>query len=160
MRTLRHGFILLVFACLIILLSTPASGKIVIDMPFLGPQELPVSIPFLENVSIGSSTRAPTAYLNDGWEIRDSDLIVERGQVLSMKNYTLLFNCSANGQYKIDVLDGGTLLIENCTITSCEGASPYLFRIQAGGRLAMKNSSLSHCGFRSNRIPTPAWRGT
>jgi len=102
MRTRRHGFILLVLACLLILLSAPATGKIIIDMPFLGPQQLPVDIPFLENVSIGSSTFAPTDHLNDGWEIRDSDLVVGSGQVLSMKDYTLLFNCSADGQYKID----------------------------------------------------------
>ncbi len=147
MRTHRHGFILPVLACLLILLSASAAGKLVIDMPFLGQQQLPVDIPFLENVSIGSSTYAPTEYLGGGWEIRDSDLIVQEGHVLSIKDYTLLFNCSADGQYKIDVRDGGALLIENCTIASLDGASPYLFQVQPGGRLHMKNSRLSHCGF-------------
>jgi len=53
MRTRRHGFILLVLACLLILLSAPATGKIIIDMPFLGPQQLPVDIPFLETSRSG-----------------------------------------------------------------------------------------------------------
>jgi hypothetical protein len=138
-----------VVTCLLILLSAPASGKIVIDMPFFGPQQLPVDIPFLENVSIGSSTPASAEYLGGGWEIRNGDFTVGAGHVLSMRDYALLFNCSSDGQYKINVLDGGTLLIENCTITSLDGTSPYLFQIQPGGRLVMKNSSLSHCGFNS-----------
>lgn len=156
MRTYRHGFILIVVTCLLILLSAPASGKIVIDMPFFGPQQLPVDIPFLENVSIGSSTSAPEEYLEGGWEIRDSDLIVGPGHVLSMRDYTLLFNCSVDGQYKIDVQDGGTLLIENCTITALGDTRPYLFQVQPGGRIEMKNSRLSHCGYNG---PDPLSKG-
>lgn len=151
MRAHRHGFILLVSACLLILLSLPASSKIVIDLPFVGPQQLPVSIPFLENVSTGPDQRTPTEYRSDGWEICDSDLVVEKGHVLSMMNYTLLFNCSRDGQYKIDVRDDGTLLIENCTIVSREGTGAYLFQVQKGGLLVMKNSSLRHCGFNGPR---------
>jgi parallel beta-helix repeat protein len=157
---MRNDLILIALFCLLLLLMLPAaSGKIMIDLPLLPRQQLPIDIPFLENISVGGMASSYNDDLHDGTGVLYGDLIVGKGRVVSLKNYSLFFHCYYDGQYKIDVRNGGILMIDNSSISSPNGA--FLFQVEKGGMLSLKNSSLSGCGFSSPDIRSNGlWLGS
>lgn len=78
----------------------------------------------------------------------EGNLTVEANGNLTLDNVTLIFNCTSDGQYHIEIKDGGELHIcDNSTITRGDKYENYLFWVQEGAKLTMENSSLSHCGY-------------
>lgn len=77
----------------------------------------------------------------------DGDLIINTTGNLTLYNVTLLMNCSFDGQYHIEVREGGRLYIYNSRLASANGTSHYTFYVQAGATFVMKASELTDCGY-------------
>ncbi len=80
----------------------------------------------------------------------DHDLDIDRGTSISMDNVTLVMNGTRNGSLKIEVLDGGSLFLNNSSIISKGQA--YNVYIYNNGTFGMKNSKLQGCGYKGPDI--------
>ena len=77
------------------------------------------------------------------------NLIIEHGGNLTLKNCKLYLNCSYDGEWGIRVRSGGALnVIDESLIASYDGVHYFYFHVH--GRLVMKNSLLSRCGYSSS----------
>jgi hypothetical protein len=148
-----------------------------------------VFIPFDELSFLGNvSAAAPpaiedaTTFWNDNWTVNsdatyrnqtiilNGNLTVTNGNTLTLINTTIMMNCTqSNGQYHIDVLNGGTLEIfdydlDNITTSDAslitdspydvdDGSGTdyaYNFSVNWGGMLEVRNSSIRDCGWSSS----------
>ena len=86
------------------------------------------------------------------------NLTIENGGNLTLKNMTLILNCTFDGEFHIEVLDGGIMNIldldmdhltdfDTSKITSIDTKYEYNFWVRDGSRFEMKNSNLSECGY-------------
>ncbi|MCK5560298.1 MAG: right-handed parallel beta-helix repeat-containing protein, partial [Thermoplasmata archaeon] len=122
---------------------------------------------------------AYTQYIDGDWTITNTqsytdeiivltgNLTIESGGALTLKNVTLMMNCTTiDGQYKLEVLNGGTLEIADkdndpATIDDISNItdSPfdsdnntgydfeYCIRIEGGASFSLKNSLVREAGF-------------
>jgi len=85
--------------------------------------------------------------------ILDGNLIVTSGGNLTLENVTILFNCSSNGQYRLEVMDGGQLHIsdENGTpsVIASNTENAYKFWIQDGATADISGTVITGCGYSS-----------
>lgn len=82
--------------------------------------------------------------------IIDNDLKVDHGTSISMNNVTMVMNSTRNGSLKIEVMDGGSLFLNNSSIISKGQA--YNIYIYNNGTFGMKNSVLQGCGYQGPDI--------
>jgi len=83
--------------------------------------------------------------------VLNGNLTVEPGGSLTLINCTLLLNCTHAGECWIIVEEGGTLeVLGGSTITSYDPDHEFYFLVL--GRLIMRDSTLSECGFNSNYV--------
>ena len=88
----------------------------------------------------------------------NGNLTIEDGGILTLKYVTLIMNCSEDGEFGIEVKNGGKLFIydyddnpetkndmSNITVNNTE--FEYKFLVNAGAEFEMKNSELSECGY-------------
>ncbi len=145
-----------------------------------------------ENFS-GKGTRSvtypqPTVYINGDWNVttdtvRSNETIVLSGNLtvsnnasLTFKNVTLIMNCTASAQWKIDIRNGSTFRIldldgDNTTtadasvLNSSDPSYNFLFLIREQANFEMRNSEIHNCGggyiaWQWNPLaPTGAWYG-
>jgi parallel beta-helix repeat protein len=127
-----------------------------------------VGIALAEHTQVIETTNI--TYINGDWLINDSqnrtnetivltgNLLVMFGGNLTFRNVTLLMNCTSDGQYQIEVQNGGTLSIldfDNDNITSMDTSNiiaynsnfEYKFRVRTGANFTMRNSELHECGY-------------
>jgi len=127
-----------------------------------------------ENITCGSFTGDDANPPSTGnWIVDSSDNIVtnetivlngnlriNNGGSLIFKNVTLLMNCTFNGTYNINVLDGGLFHImdydnnpntksDSSIITSAtpDGRHRFYLHVLDGAEFNMKNSELHECGY-------------
>lgn len=113
---------------------------------------------------IKAGASSPGDWIVNTTETRSDEMIVLNGNLsiqyggnLSLHNVTLLMNCSFDGQYHIEVQDGGELHILNgSNITAVNHNYQYCFWIRNGSMFEMKNSELHYCGY---GIPGEVWDG-
>jgi parallel beta-helix repeat protein len=109
-------------------------------------------------------------YINGDWLINDSqnrtnetivltgNLVVGFGGNLTFRNVTLMMNCTSDGQYQIEVQNGGTMNTldlddDNTTTTDASNITAnnsnyeYKFRVRTGANFTMRNSELHECGY-------------
>ncbi|MCX6666372.1 MAG: hypothetical protein NT038_10030 [Euryarchaeota archaeon] len=90
--------------------------------------------------------------------ILTGNLLIENGGSLTLTNVTLQINCINNGQYRIEVEQGGLFSIfdydqdrstmnDASKITSTNSLYHYRFLVDNGSTLMMKNSELHACGY-------------
>ena len=90
----------------------------------------------------------------------NGNLIIEEGASLTLKNVTVILNCTNDGEYKILVNGGGSFSIldldnnqltkfDKSNITSKNPDYEYKFLVEKGAEFVMKNSELSECGYES-----------
>ena len=82
--------------------------------------------------------------------------IAENGK-LNFENVTFSMNCSFNGEYFIEVMDGGEFMIMDtddnpsttfdASLINSDNANNFMFYVRDRGVLLMKNSELNDCGF-------------
>ena len=142
-----------------LLLSTIAFSALVTGNRADSPS--PESIPTLETTA---------TIINGDWnvtgnQVNESEVIILTGNLtiefggnLTFKNVTLMMNSSVDGEYHIEVQQGGTFTIldldnDNTTtddgsnITANNTAFEYNFWVRPGSNLTMRNSELHECGF-------------
>ena len=97
--------------------------------------------------------------LRENQEIRlKGNIIIENGGNLTFKNVTLKINCSSDGEFKIEVQNGGSLYIydndnnkettyDASVITAYSTSKEYLFYVNDEAKMIMKNSELHECGY-------------
>lgn len=87
-----------------------------------------------------------TTSVNDKTIILNGNLTVKNNGNLALDNITLLMNCTYDGEYYIEVQDGGSLYIYNSNITAVNTSCHYLFWVRNNSKFEMKNSELHECG--------------
>lgn len=92
----------------------------------------------VDNIAVNSSE---TIYL-------DGNLIIGETGNLTLDNVTLIFNCTSDGEYHIEIENGGELYICNNSTITANTKSPYLFWVRDGAKLTMENSNLRYCGYK------------
>ena len=86
------------------------------------------------------------------------NLIIENSGNLTLKNVTLVMNCSKDGEFGIEVKDSGifnildydnnpTTKYDRSNITSINSEYEFGFFINTSAEFIMKNSELSECGY-------------
>jgi parallel beta-helix repeat protein len=85
--------------------------------------------------------------------VLDGNLIVTSGGNLTLENVTILFNCSSNGQYRLEVMNGGLLHVSDINGTPSAIASnttyAYKFWIQNGASADIYDTIITDCGYDS-----------
>ena len=88
----------------------------------------------------------------------NGNLIIENNGSLTLRNVTLIINCTSDWQYYIDVKTGGKFYVTDLDndketvedvsiITSGNINFEYRFNIRTGATFDMRNSELSECGY-------------
>jgi len=80
----------------------------------------------------------------------EGNLTIEVNGNLTLDNVTLIFNCVSDGQYHIEIKNGGELHIRNNSAITRGYKYNYLFWVRAGAKLTMENSSLRQCGYKGD----------
>ena len=88
-----------------------------------------------------------TTYVDDKTIVLNGNLIIKNNGNLTLNNITLLINCTYDGEYYIEVQDGGSLYIYNSNITAVNISCHYLFWVRNRSNFEMKNSELHECGY-------------
>ena len=84
--------------------------------------------------------------------ILTGNLIVQAGGELTLINCTLYINCTYNGEWQIRIEDGGTMnVLDGSNITAYREEAPgYRFLFYVYGKLTVRDSFLSECGYDYN----------
>jgi parallel beta-helix repeat protein len=82
--------------------------------------------------------------------VQDHDLVVDNGMLVRMENVTLVVNSARDGAVKIEVRDGGSLLLNNSSVIS--NGSAYNFFVYPTGTFHMRDSTLQGCGYAGQDI--------
>lgn len=107
-----------------------------------------------------------TAWVVRGIEERENEvielstnLIIEDKGELTFQNVTLKMNCSYDGEFGIEVKDGGGFYIydgdnnietdEDCSIITSSSKYGYSFYVRNGAKFEMKNSKVNKCGYKA-----------
>ncbi|MDP7266278.1 MAG: right-handed parallel beta-helix repeat-containing protein, partial [Candidatus Thermoplasmatota archaeon] len=86
-------------------------------------------------------------YLNDTDIELDGNIIVQNGGNLTLNNVTIRFNCTYDGEYKIDVLAGGSLWVIGSHITAVDPNFEYDWWFRAGSYGSLHDSTVEECGY-------------
>jgi len=78
--------------------------------------------------------------------ILNGDLTVKEGGNLKLMNVTLKLNCDYDGQYRITLEPGGSMLINRSNITAADLKYRFAFIVR-GSAFVMSNSELHGCGW-------------
>ncbi len=84
------------------------------------------------------------SYANETLAI-DHDLEIDQGTSIKMDNVTLVMNGTSNGSLKIEVLDGGSLYLNNSSIIT--NGPAYNIYIYNNGTFDMKGTTIKGCGY-------------
>jgi len=102
-------------------------------------------MPLVGATNIGDWTVTTTEVYENQTIVITGNLVVKAGGNLTLINCTILVNCSRNGQYYIKVESGGTMKILGSNITTLKPKYKFLFYVY--GKLTMRNSFLTRCGY-------------
>ena len=80
-----------------------------------------------------------TVYMN-------GNIFIKSGGTLYLENVDLIFNSTRNGEFRLDVQNGGKLIMYNSTVDRGTEFA-YGFRMMDGGSLRVENSEFHHCGY-------------
>ena len=128
----------------------------------------------LSEGSYGEGTRSilqaqSKVYINGDWEIttdtvRSNETIILSGNLtvsnnasLTFKNVTLIMNCTASAQWRIDIRNGSTFRVldldgDNTTtadasvLNSSDASYNFLFIVREQANFEMRNSEIHNCG--------------
>ncbi|MDI6855221.1 MAG: right-handed parallel beta-helix repeat-containing protein [Candidatus Thermoplasmatota archaeon] len=80
-------------------------------------------------------------------KIMDGNLTITSTGKLTLRNVTLIMNCTINGQYYIEVQSGGEMyILNNSNITSAREFH-YLFWVRNNSTFEMRDSEFHGCGY-------------
>jgi len=91
----------------------------------------------------------------------NGNLIIRNGGNLTLRNVTLEMDCSSDGEFGIEVQDGGEFHIldydmdpgtphDRSIITAVDSEYEFTFLVKSGSLFEMRNSELSECGYNWN----------
>jgi len=75
-----------------------------------------------------------------------ANIFIKNGGTLHLENVNIIFNSTRNGEFRLDVENGGTLFMYNSTIDRGTDFS-YGFRSMDGGKIRVENSEIRRCGY-------------
>jgi len=150
-------------------IEAPESPNISVDIPKISMPEVNIS-GILENIDkaiifhrsmINETLLSISSYgsiyvCNNTTVIENMDITVH-GNItvvngtLIIRNSTVRFSLDSDGQYGIEVLERGSLIIEDSTITSYRTYNNYFFRAYRNSSLSIRNSIVEYAGFRRGR---------
>jgi parallel beta-helix repeat protein len=90
----------------------------------------------------------------------EGNLLIQSGGLLTLQNTTLRINCSSDGQYRIEVYNGGSLIIEaNSSVSSINPLFSWFLKANVGSFTVFKNSMFSYAGYAlgTNKEHTGIW---
>jgi parallel beta-helix repeat protein len=93
----------------------------------------------------------------------NGNLLILAGGSLNLHNVTLQVNCSADGQYRIEVYSGGALeIMADSAVLPFDATYAWYLKANAGSSFAMDNSTVEHAGWEeiSNFDQSGLWINT
>ncbi len=75
-----------------------------------------------------------------------NDILIHDNGTLTLINSTLEINSTFPGELGVKVVDGGSLILMNSTITAFNASNPYYVKVTNGSTLCINNSKISHAG--------------
>jgi len=79
--------------------------------------------------------------------VLDGNLIVESGGNLTFRRVTFELDCSFDGEFGIEVRDGGSFYILEDSIITSASSNRYSFSVRQGSIFRMSDSELHYCGW-------------
>lgn len=103
-----------------------------------------------EDTDYPENSNGPIAYIStldyaNETIVLDHDLAVDNGTLVRMENVTLVVNSTRDGGVKIEVLDGGSLFLNNSSVIS--NGKAYNFFVYPTGTFRMQDSTFRGCGY-------------
>ncbi|MGQ4891491.1 MAG: right-handed parallel beta-helix repeat-containing protein [Candidatus Njordarchaeia archaeon] len=147
---------------LIIALNT---ATLTLNHPHKSGEVFKGKLPITQNHSslIGINSIIGTAPPNSGdWNISDTTIIenedliingsifVKNGGVLILRNSTIRMNLNTDGEYWIEVMNGGNLTLINSSITAYNPDNNYYIKVDSGAKFFMLESKISFAGYTSD----------
>lgn len=77
----------------------------------------------------------------------NGSIVINSPYNLTLRNVTLRFNCTFDGQYNITVRSDGALFMENCTVTAVNASNAWFLQAEAGSALLLNDSTFSYAGW-------------
>ncbi|MCD6484731.1 MAG: right-handed parallel beta-helix repeat-containing protein [Candidatus Odinarchaeota archaeon] len=157
----RRIFIILLFIflatsiCVIFVNTTQTANKYVI-IEYKHKHKSVCTLP--ANIEIGSITGTSPPSSGD-WNISDitvvenetliinGSIFIENGGVLVLRSSTLYMNLNSDGEYWIEVLNGGNMTMVDSTITAYNPDNNYYIKIYSGSKFCMDRSEVSYAGY-------------
>jgi len=124
---------------IVILLSSGSLGLIFTTAFAKGDGDFPPPDPGDWVITSPTNVTNEILYMN-------GNILVKNGGILHLESVTLIFNSTHDGEFKIDVENGGTLYLYNSTVDRGTDYT-YGFRLLDGGKLRVENSEIRRCGF-------------
>ena len=79
--------------------------------------------------------------------VLNGDLIIENGGNLTLRNVTLLMNCTSDGELRIEVNSGGNLVIEmSSRISSVDPIYSWYLKANSGSNIRIQDSTITDAG--------------
>ena len=76
----------------------------------------------------------------------NGNILIRNGGTLYLENVDLIFNSGRDGEFRLEVQNGGKLIMYNSTVDRGTDFA-YGFQMFDGGSLRVENSEFHHCGY-------------
>lgn len=79
--------------------------------------------------------------------ILNGSVVINGPYNLTLRNVTLKFNCTSNGEHNLTVSIGGALYLDNCTVTAYDPPNVWFMEGKAGSTILLNDSTFSYAGY-------------
>ena len=94
---------------------------------------------------IGNWTVSDVTVIEDDFVLMDGNVTVTSGGDLTLRNVTILFKCEWSMEHGLKVREGGTLRVDNSTLSSSKLRVWWAFKALNGSTLRLLDSNVQEC---------------
>jgi parallel beta-helix repeat protein len=88
--------------------------------------------------------------------VLNGSIVINSPYNLTLRNVTVQFNCTFEGQYNITVRSGGALFMENCTVTTMNTSNAWFLQAEFGSTILLNDSTFNYAGYNYLAAPIGA----
>ncbi|MFW9916756.1 MAG: right-handed parallel beta-helix repeat-containing protein [Candidatus Thorarchaeota archaeon] len=88
--------------------------------------------------------------------VLNGSIVINSPYNLTLRNVTVQFNCTYDGEYNITVRGGGALFMENCTVTTLNASNAWFLQAEFGSAILLNDSTFNYAGYNYLSAPIGA----